>query len=135
MFRKIALVLTLFILLLSSLVFSSSSKSYLYVSFSADNFVGIELRTYTDSYNNLFLNIGVNYIKGGIRFSSKTTNGLYLSPMVFVDYKGYLNFGLVAGWSTVIQNLNGMEFFIEGGGRNIPQKPEAFVTFGANLKF
>ncbi len=54
--------------------------------------------------------------------------------MAFVDYKGYLNFGLDAGWSTIIYNLNGMEFFIEGGGKNIPQKPEVFVTLGANLK-
>jgi len=113
----------------------SAATSYLYVTFSVDNFVGIEFRSYLDVYNHLFGNIGVNYLKGGVRFSSKNMSGLYISPVAFVDYKGGTFFGLFVGWSTVIQNLNNFVFFIEGGATKIPQKPEAFVNLGLLLRF
>lgn len=113
----------------------SAATSYLYVTFSVDNFVGIEFRSYFDGYNHLFGNIGVNYIKGGIRFSSKNTSGLYISPAAFIDYKGNTHFGLLVGWSTAIQNLNNFVFFIEGGATKIPQKPDAFVNLGLLLRF
>ncbi|MCX7654561.1 MAG: hypothetical protein N2Z58_07805 [Fervidobacterium sp.] len=114
---------------------NNSSRSYLYVSFTTDNFVGVEFRAYFDNYSHLFANIGVNYVKGGVRFSSKSTSGLYISPVAYVDYKSGTYFGLFAGWSTTISNLNNLQFFVEGGATKIPQKPESIVILGIVLRF
>lgn len=124
-----------FYLTTSSTFAASSASSYIYIVFSSDNFVGIEFRAYTDKYTHLFGNVGANYAKAGIRFSSQSTAGLYLSPTFYSTYKGEVDFGIFAGWSTVVQNLSNVQFFIEGGFRYIYNKPNEFVIFGLSIKF
>lgn len=127
--------LTLLMFLYSTNFAASPSTSYIYIVFSTDNFVSVEFRTYTDKYTHLFGAVGANYAKAGIRFSSQTTAGLYLSPTLYANYKGDIDFGIFAGWSTVIQNLKNLNFFIEGGVRFIYNKPSELLVLGVSLKF
>lgn len=132
----LCLVLCIFFYSLASLTFAATpASSYIYIVFSTDNFVGIEFRAYTDKYTHLFGSVGANYAKAGIRFSSQSTAGLYLSPTLYSTYKGEADFGIFAGWSTVVQNLSNVQFFIEGGFRFIYNKPNEFVIFGLSMKF
>lgn len=140
-FRKVVekiillLCLVFYLFLYSSTFAASPAQSYVYIIFSTDNFVGIEFRAYTDKYTHLFGNVGANYAKAGIRFSSQSTAGLYLSPMLFATYNGEVDFGIFAGWSTTVQNLSNVQFFIEGGFRFVYNRPNEFIVFGVSLKF
>jgi hypothetical protein len=112
-----------------------SSKSSIYVSLSNENFISVEFRSYMDNYSNIFASVGLNHIKTGFRFSSKHTQGMYLSPHLSIKYNGVLSFGFVVGWSEVVGNLRNIEIFVEAGGVNIPQRPTGVVVVGCHVKF
>ena len=124
------------VLCVSSTSFGAdASTGNLFIVFSVEHFVGLEVRMNADSYSNMYGSFGVNGLVFGLRISSKETRGLYINPKVRVNYEPKAIVGFMVGWKTVVTNLQNSEFFVEFGVRDILERPDADVNLGFALKF
>ena len=124
------------VLCVSSTSFGAdTSTGNLFVIFSAEHYVGLEVRMNADPYSNMYGAFGVNGLVVGLRISSKETRGLYINPKIHVNYEPKATIGLMVGWKTTVTSLHNSEFFVEAGVKNILERPDADVNFGFALKF
>ena len=124
------------VLCVSSTSFGAdTSTGNLFIVFSVEHFVGLEVRMNADSYSNMYGSFGVNGLVVGLRISSKETRGLYINPKIRVNYEPKATVGFMVGWKTVVTNLQNSEFFVEFGVRDILERPDADVNLGFALKF
>jgi len=111
------------------------STGNLFIVFSVEHFVGLEVRMNADSYSNMYGSFGVNGVVVGLRISSKETRGLYINPKIHFNYEPKAAIGLMVGWKTTVTNLHNSDFFVEAGVKDISEKPSANVNLGFALKF
>jgi len=124
------------VLCVSSTSFGAdASTGNLFIVFSVEHFVGLEVRMNADSYSNMYGSFGVNGVVVGLRISSKETRGLYINPKIRVDYEPKATVGFMVGWKTIVTNLQNSEFFVEAGVKDILERPDADVNIGFALKF
>jgi hypothetical protein len=129
----IAMIVTL--LAFSSLALGDTNVSKVFVFLNTENFIGVEFRTWNDSYSYFFADIGVSYLSIGFRLSSKHTQGLYLSPSIYLPYSSSLNLCLSVGYNFRIAGINNIIFSLEAGGKELLDKPKSFVNFAIYLPF
>jgi len=129
----IALIVTL--LAFSSLALGSAGVSKVFAFLNTENFVGVEFRIANDSYSYFFADIGVKYLSFGFRLSSKNTQGLYVSPEIYLPYSSSLNLRLSVGYNFKISGINNMTFSLEAGGKELLDKPKTFISFAIYLPF
>ncbi|QIV77970.1 hypothetical protein QO062_07555 [Fervidobacterium pennivorans subsp. carthaginiensis] len=129
----VALIVTL--LAFSSLTFGNTSVSKVFVFINTENFIGVELRMWDDSYSCSFAEVGVSYLSIGFRLSSKHTQGLYISPSIYLPYSSILNLRLSVGYNFKISGINNITFSLEAGGKELLDKPKSFVNFAIYIPF